>query len=90
VCSDRRQKPLKTLPCTRSGHLENLRTHDVNLAVCASWKFWFVVCRVGVQQPTVEVRFQNLSVNAEVYVGTRALPTILNFYRNIVEVNFAF
>ncbi|KAH9560799.1 hypothetical protein CY35_06G126700 [Sphagnum magellanicum] len=41
--------------------------------------------RVGVQQPTVEVRFQNFSVNAEVYVGTRALPTILNFYRNIVE-----
>jgi hypothetical protein len=42
--------------------------------------------RVGIQQPTVEVRFQNLFVNAEVYVGNRALPTLLNFTRNIVEV----
>ncbi|CAK9229936.1 unnamed protein product [Sphagnum troendelagicum] len=41
--------------------------------------------RVGIQQPTVEVRFQNLFVNAEVYVGNRALPTLLNFTRNIVE-----
>jgi hypothetical protein len=41
---------------------------------------------VGIQQPTVEVRFQNLFINAEVYVGNRALPTLLNFTRNIVEV----
>jgi ABC-type cobalamin/Fe3+-siderophores transport system ATPase subunit len=40
---------------------------------------------VGIQQPTVEVRFQNLFINAEVYVGNRALPTLLNFTRNIVE-----
>ncbi|CAM6058811.1 unnamed protein product [Sphagnum tenellum] len=41
--------------------------------------------RVGIQQPTVEVRFQNLFVNAEVYVGSRALPTLINFTRNIME-----
>ncbi len=33
------------------------------------------------------MRFQNLFVNAEVYVGSRALPTLINFTRNIMEVN---
>ncbi len=33
------------------------------------------------------MRFQNLFVNAEVYVGSRALPTLINFTRNILEVN---
>ena len=28
-------------------------------------------CRVGVQAPTVEVRFQDLTVEAEVFVGNR-------------------
>jgi len=43
-------------------------------------------CRVGVTQPSVEVRFEDLSVNADVYVGSRALPSLINFTRNIVEV----
>ncbi|DBB02982.1 TPA: hypothetical protein ACH3X1_013571 [Trebouxia sp. C0004] len=33
----------------------------------------------------VEVRFQNLSVNAEVAVGARGEPTVLNAYRNKFE-----
>lgn len=41
--------------------------------------------RVGVSLPTIEVRFQNLNVGAEAYVGSRALPTVFNFYSNIVE-----
>jgi hypothetical protein len=41
---------------------------------------------VGLQQPSVEVRFEDLSVNADVYVGSRALPSLTNFTRNIVEV----
>ncbi|GAB4850281.1 transcription factor [Ancistrocladus abbreviatus] len=40
---------------------------------------------VGIQLPTVEVRFKNLTVEADVYVGTRSLPTLLNAARNIVE-----
>lgn len=44
------------------------------------------VFRVGIEVPTIEVRFQNLNVNAEAHVGSRALPTIANFYVNIVEV----
>ncbi|CAM6100115.1 unnamed protein product [Calypogeia fissa] len=41
--------------------------------------------RVEIEHPTVEVRFKNLSVNADVYVGGRALPTLVNFVRNFVE-----
>ncbi|XP_024525813.1 ABC transporter G family member 31 [Selaginella moellendorffii] len=40
---------------------------------------------VGVQIPRVEVRFQNLRVSADAYVGSRALPTLVNFVRNITE-----
>lgn len=49
-------------------------------------RFAISVCRVGIQLPTVEVRFENLSIDADVYVGSRALPTLLNFVRNTVEV----
>ncbi|CAI5480132.1 unnamed protein product [Closterium sp. Yama58-4] len=38
--------------------------------------------RVGLSVPSVEVRFEDVNVEAGVYVGTRALPTLLNFTRN--------
>ncbi|KAL3696050.1 hypothetical protein R1sor_010126 [Riccia sorocarpa] len=41
--------------------------------------------RACVSLPTVEVRFDKLSINAEVYTGSRALPTLLNFVRNMLE-----
>ncbi|CAI5491780.1 unnamed protein product, partial [Closterium sp. Naga37s-1] len=37
---------------------------------------------VGLSVPAVEVRFEDVHVEAGVYVGTRALPTLLNFTRN--------
>ncbi|PNX92347.1 pleiotropic drug resistance protein 1-like, partial [Trifolium pratense] len=42
--------------------------------------------RVGLDFPTIEVRFEHLNVEAESSVGSRALPTILNFYINLLEV----
>ncbi|KAJ9190251.1 hypothetical protein P3X46_001475 [Hevea brasiliensis] len=41
--------------------------------------------RVGIQLPIVEVRFERLRVEANCDVGTRALPTLLNTSRNILE-----
>ncbi|XP_039051271.1 pleiotropic drug resistance protein 1-like isoform X2 [Hibiscus syriacus] len=41
--------------------------------------------RVGLDMPTIEVRFEHLSVEAEAYVGSRALPTIFNFTANVLE-----
>lgn len=35
--------------------------------------------------PTVEVRFEQLGIVADCYVGNRALPTLVNTARNIAE-----
>lgn len=49
--------------------------------------YWCIsICfRVGIQLPTVEVRFEQLRVEADCHVGIRALPTLLNTSRNIFE-----
>lgn len=44
-----------------------------------------MACRVGIQLPTVEVRYEHLTVEAECYIGNRALPTLVNQARNIAE-----
>ncbi|XP_058724834.1 pleiotropic drug resistance protein 1-like [Vicia villosa] len=41
--------------------------------------------RVGVDIPTVEVRFEHVNVEARVYVGGRALPSLFNFFSNGLE-----
>ncbi|KAC9560170.1 hypothetical protein E3N88_45634 [Mikania micrantha] len=48
-------------------------------------KFRDRVDRVGISLPTVEVRFQNLTIEADCYIGDRALPTLPNVARNIFE-----
>lgn len=44
-----------------------------------------MICRVGIRLPTVEVRFDHLTVEAECHIGNRALPTLPNVARNIAE-----
>ncbi|KAJ0680275.1 putative ABC-type ferric hydroxamate transporter [Helianthus annuus] len=41
--------------------------------------------KVGISLPTIEVRFQNVTIEADCYVGDRALPTLLNAARNSLE-----
>ncbi|EYU36970.1 hypothetical protein MIMGU_mgv1a0189872mg, partial [Erythranthe guttata] len=41
--------------------------------------------RVGIEIPKIEVRFQNVSVEGDAYVGTRALPTLINSTLNTLE-----
>ncbi|XP_068637695.1 ABC transporter G family member 42-like [Aristolochia californica] len=48
-------------------------------------KFRERIDKVGIQLPTVEVRFEHLTIEANCYVGTRALPTLLNTARNLAE-----
>ncbi|ONM41176.1 ABC transporter G family member 40 [Zea mays] len=43
------------------------------------------VDRVGIDMPTIEVRFQNLEAEAEVRVGSSGLPTVLNSVVNTIE-----
>ncbi|KVH94078.1 hypothetical protein Ccrd_003864 [Cynara cardunculus var. scolymus] len=46
-----------------------------------------VVCgkRVGLEVPKVEVRFEKLNVAADVLIGSRALPTLVNYTRDVIE-----
>ncbi|XP_016169834.1 ABC transporter G family member 29-like [Arachis ipaensis] len=48
-------------------------------------KFRNRIQKVGIRLPTVEVRFQNLTIEADCYVGSRALPTLPNVALNILE-----
>ena len=44
------------------------------------------VIRVGIEIPKIEVRFEHLNVEGDAYIGTRALPTLLNSTMNVIEV----
>eukprot|EP00250_Pteridium_aquilinum_P022352 c25359_g2_i1 orf=76-4449(+) len=41
--------------------------------------------RVGLELPKIEVRFEHLGVHADVYVGSRAIPTLFNFTFNALQ-----
>ncbi|BFG24580.1 hypothetical protein CerSpe_108540 [Prunus speciosa] len=41
--------------------------------------------RVGVEVPTLEVRYEHVNIEAEAHVGKRALPSFFNFYINFLE-----
>ncbi len=49
----------------------------------------FCFHRVGIKLPTIEVRYEKLSVDADVFVGGRALPTLknatLNFFQDALD-----
>ncbi|PKI49303.1 hypothetical protein CRG98_030231 [Punica granatum] len=41
--------------------------------------------RVGIEIPKIEVRFEQLSVEGDVFIGSRALPTLFNVTINTIE-----
>ncbi|PWA37118.1 pigment precursor permease [Artemisia annua] len=41
--------------------------------------------KVGIELPTIEVRFEHLTVEANVNTGSRALPSFINFHIDIFE-----
>ncbi|KAH9321633.1 hypothetical protein KI387_016272 [Taxus chinensis] len=48
-------------------------------------KFRERVDRVGIELPTIQVRFDKLKIEADVHVGTRALPSVINFTSNFFQ-----
>ncbi|CAN7074712.1 unnamed protein product [Brassica oleracea var. botrytis] len=48
-------------------------------------KFRNRIDRVGIKLPTVEVRFEKLTIEADCHIGKRALPTLSNVALNIAE-----
>ncbi|WVZ20778.1 hypothetical protein V8G54_008100 [Vigna mungo] len=69
---------------------KNLVERLVKIAEQDNEKFLFKlrdrIDRVGLEIPTIEVRFEHLNVEAEAHVGSRALPTIFNFCIDLLEV----
>ncbi|MCD7463338.1 transcription factor [Datura stramonium] len=41
--------------------------------------------RVGIELPSIEVRYEHLTIEADTYIGSRALPTFINFMTNYLE-----
>nr|CAD1823988.1 unnamed protein product [Ananas comosus var. bracteatus] len=76
--------------CERKALLERLVrvAEDDNEAFLSKLKDR--IDRVGIEVPTIEVRFEHLNVTAETYVGNRGLPTLLNSTINTLEDDFAF
>ncbi|XP_061346220.1 pleiotropic drug resistance protein 1-like isoform X4 [Gastrolobium bilobum] len=68
---------------------KNLVERLVNIAEEDNEKFLLKlrerIDRVGIDIPTIEVRFEHLNVEAEAHVGKRALPTVFNFCINLFE-----
>lgn len=50
---------------------------------------WINSCRVGVKLPTIEVRYTNLSIEAECeVVYGKPLPTLWNSFKSMISVSF--
>ncbi|KAF3674465.1 Pleiotropic drug resistance protein 1 [Capsicum annuum] len=49
------------------------------------WKLRNRIDRVGIDLPEIEVRYEHLTIEADAYVGSRALPTFTNFITNFLE-----
>ncbi|KAF2283073.1 hypothetical protein GH714_043817 [Hevea brasiliensis] len=45
---------------------------------------------VGIELPTIEVRFEHLNIETEALVGNSALPTFINFSVNVLEKTAAY
>lgn len=48
------------------------------------------MCRVGIELSTVEVRLDNLKIEADIAVGSRGNPTVTNAFRNLAEASLPF
>uniref|UniRef100_A0A0D6QVQ0 ABC transporter domain-containing protein n=1 Tax=Araucaria cunninghamii TaxID=56994 RepID=A0A0D6QVQ0_ARACU len=48
-------------------------------------KFRQRIDRVDIPLPTIEVRFEHLNIEADAFIGSRALPSVPNFVINFVE-----
>ncbi|CAM6028215.1 unnamed protein product [Sphagnum balticum] len=72
-------------PVQRRQLLDNLlkSTEDENEQILV--KMRNRLDKVGITIPTIEVRYENLSIDADCYVGNRALPTLLNNTQNFFE-----
>ncbi|CAM6029266.1 unnamed protein product [Sphagnum balticum] len=69
--------------------LDNLlkTTEDENMQILV--KMRNRMQKVGIAIPTIEVRYENLTIDADCYVGNRALPSLWNVVQNFLEGTFS-
>ena len=68
-----------------------LNLNDFEICIFFDCLFWINGCfRVGIEIPKIEVRYEKLSVEGDVHVGSRALPTLFNVALNSIEVLLLF
>ena len=79
--------------CVRLPDRHMHRALQTQLAPCHQSALTAVLAlprRVGMEQPSVELRFQNLHIETSLYSDSgRNLPTVFNAYRNVFEVSSA-
>ncbi|KAK4490942.1 hypothetical protein RD792_001662 [Penstemon davidsonii] len=91
ILKQEEEGPLREIDIKNLGLIErkNLVERLLKIAEEGNEKFLLKlkerIQRVGLDFPTIEVRFEHLNVDAEAYVGGRALPTVFNFTVNILE-----
>ncbi|KAK7311855.1 hypothetical protein RJT34_10277 [Clitoria ternatea] len=91
ILTETQGQPPTEIHINKLGPLQrkNLVDRLVKIAEQDNEKFLFKlrhrIDRVGLEIPTIEVRFEHLNVEAEAHVGSRALPTIFNFCINLFE-----
>ena len=73
------------LCCTTLRHDVAVAADAVACRVFDDLRVVILMCRVGIDIPTIEVRFEHLEAEAEVRVGNSGLPTVLNSMTNKLE-----
>ena len=67
----------------RKSYICFLFNHYINSVI-----FFHHIKRVGLVMPKIEVRYENLKIVANIHTGSRALPTLLNSTRDVIEVDY--
>ena len=84
---DNEHKHEQLLRCQRSRLDRSSFQLSLYVFCCVnSWFYWIWFCRVGIEMPKIEIRFEHLAVEGDVHVGSRALPTLINSTINFIEV----
>ncbi|KAK1439450.1 hypothetical protein QVD17_05268 [Tagetes erecta] len=73
VCEDNKQTNGSIVDVVEEDHVKFLRRLREG------------ICRDGIETPKIKVRYENLSVEGDAYIGERALPTLYNAIINTIE-----
>ena len=66
--------------------LAGIQLHDTLACTrVADDQSWMMPRRAGIRLSQVEVRFEDVSIESDVFVGSRALPSVTNEFMNYLQ-----